>query len=151
MVKARKNRMDRFERVDWWNWKWTAGILCTFGLIKEFQPSEPFFVDYARNHANFTNDEVRKNFHVLSFLFLTAQCYISDYTRDSSCLHVWVLCVTLHSSARDWLSPIQTHHCLGIRCLHCLLEYGHLVLWDKVASAGRFACLHFCLAFFVYY
>lgn len=40
------------------SWKRTAVVLCGVGFFKEFFPSAPFFVDYALNHGNFTNEEV---------------------------------------------------------------------------------------------
>jgi hypothetical protein len=31
---------------DWWDWRFTAAILCGVGLLKEYQPSEPFISNY---------------------------------------------------------------------------------------------------------
>ena len=41
------------------NWKQISLILCMFGLLKEFRPSEPFVTDYLTGPwKNFTATEV---------------------------------------------------------------------------------------------
>lgn len=52
--------MDKLGYIDWWDWRWTTGVLCGVGLLKEFQPSEPFLVDFAVEFGNFTASDVRK-------------------------------------------------------------------------------------------
>lgn len=42
-------------------WKRAAFVICGVGLLKEFYPSAPFFVEYAIEHTNFTSDEVSKS------------------------------------------------------------------------------------------
>lgn len=66
-------------------WIRTSLILCVFGFLKEFRPSEPFITPYLTNYKNFTEEQVNQEIYPVgtySYLCLLVLIFlITDLAR----------------------------------------------------------------------
>lgn len=77
-AKASSNRMETWVRI--------SLLLCIFGFLKEFRPSEPFITQYFLNPPlNFTNEQVSQSIYPIStyshMIQLIIVFLVTDYLR----------------------------------------------------------------------
>lgn len=58
---VRNKRKNNIQKLEIMHWLKISLILCLVGFLKEFKPSEPFYVEYmVQPWRDLTEDEVRK-------------------------------------------------------------------------------------------
>jgi len=92
------------------HWQWTALILCCFGFLKEFRPSEPFVTEFLIDYKNITNEDV------------TNTVFVQNITKTAHNVNS----IILISVDPNCLSSINIHVFRSIA--FCILAHGSRTL-----------------------
>ncbi|PSN41001.1 Folate transporter 1 [Blattella germanica] len=66
------------------NWQKLSLLLCVFGCLKEFRPSEPFVTHYLKNWKNFTDEDIESIFSTGTYAYLAELIFVfllTDFLR----------------------------------------------------------------------
>uniref|UniRef100_A0A915DPK0 Uncharacterized protein n=1 Tax=Ditylenchus dipsaci TaxID=166011 RepID=A0A915DPK0_9BILA len=125
--------------MKWWL---TVLILCTYGMLKEFKPSEPYLYRYQQNYLNISgavlNAEVYPYWTYSYLVFLVPVLLLADVL-----LYKPVLILESFSYIAVWLSLIFGKGVFSSRLTMDRSKYASVTVWTRAAlQAGK------CLAYF---